>query len=129
MSMDDLRHPDCRYCDEYERVVKGKVAELAELRRRDGQDDTERLRRRVEAADKVVEVASVVTDGKIPGPFIVEVLRRFIEDYRAEETEQEAQARIRGGIRVYDEAQRNFMREVVENRQELPQPTFPLEAE
>ena len=33
MSMDDLRHPDCRYCDEYERVIKGKVSELAELKK------------------------------------------------------------------------------------------------
>lgn len=33
MSMDDLRHPECRYCDEYERVIRGKVAEIAELKK------------------------------------------------------------------------------------------------
>lgn len=34
MSMDDLRHPDCRYCAEYERIIKGKTVELSEYRKR-----------------------------------------------------------------------------------------------
>jgi hypothetical protein len=41
--MDDLRHPDCRYCDEYERVIRGKAAEIADLKRRLRGEDPDEL--------------------------------------------------------------------------------------
>lgn len=39
MPMDDLRHPDCRYCNEMEAVMRGKVAEIARLKKQQGTEN------------------------------------------------------------------------------------------